>query len=208
MIVAGLTGSIGMGKSTIAAYLRSRGFPVLDADRLVHDLYAEEAAPLIEAAFPGTVREGAVDRAKLALCVLSRETALKKLEAIVHPLVRMRQWRFLEGEHDRGTDLAVLEVPLLFETAPRALFDAILLASAPVEMQRERILRRSGMTLEKFEALSTRQWPDARKRELADYVVDTSGKLGDNFPQIDAILKELLTRPALAYLRWADLYRR
>ncbi len=204
MIVAGLTGSIGMGKSTVATYLRQRGIAVLDSDRIVHDLYAGEAAPLIEAVFPGTTRDGIVDRGILAQKLIGSEVAFKKLEAIVHPLVRAAQWRFLLAEQDKGSDLAFLEIPLLFETGAHANFDAIIVASAPAEAQRERILARPGMTIEKLEAILSRQWPDAAKREKADYVVDTGVPLEDSYRQIDAILKEVLKKPPLAYQRWAD----
>jgi dephospho-CoA kinase len=206
MIVGGLTGSIGMGKSTVAAFLQARGVPVLDADKVVHELYAGEAVPLIEAVFPGTTADGAVDRAALAEKVLASEGALKKLEAIVHPLVRAAEWRFLLKQQDRGMDLSVLEIPLLFETASHALFDAIIVVSAPADVQRERILGRPGMTIEKFEAIVARQWPDAVKRGKADFVVDTGAPLEDTKRQIDAVLKEILKRPPLAFQRWADLH--
>jgi dephospho-CoA kinase len=195
-----------MGKSTIAAYLRKRGIAVLDSDRVVHELYAGEAAPLIEAVFPGTARDGVVDRTILAQRVVSSESAFKKLEAIIHPLVRAAQWSFLLAEQDKGSDLAVLEIPLLFETGAHGLFDAIIVASAPAEAQRERILARPGMTVEKLEAVLSRQWPDAAKREKADYVVDTGVPLEDTYGQIDAILREILKKPPLAYQRWADLH--
>jgi dephospho-CoA kinase len=206
MIVAGLTGSIGMGKSTAAGYMRSRGIPVLDADMVVRELYAGEAAPIIESVFPGTVRDGVVDRVALAEKVLASQNELKKLEAIIHPLVRAAEWRFLLTEQDKGVDLAILEIPLLFETASHTLFDAIIVVSAPPEAQRERILARPGMTLDKFQAVLARQWPDALKREKADYVVDTGVAPEDTFRQIDAILEEILKRPPLAYQRWADLH--
>lgn len=206
MIVAGLTGSIGMGKSTVAAYLREKGIAVLDADKIVHDLYAGEAAPLIEAVFPGTVKDGAVDRTALSGQVLASKDALKKLEAIIHPLVRAAEWRFLLGQQDRGSDLAVLEIPLLFETAAHTLFDAIIVVSAPAGTQRERLMGRPGMTVEKLEAIVARQWPDEIKREKADFVVDTGVPLEDTHRQIDAVLGEILKRPPLAYQRWADLH--
>ncbi|MFY9875698.1 MAG: dephospho-CoA kinase, partial [Rhodomicrobium sp.] len=164
MIVAGLTGSIGMGKSTVAAYLRDQGIPVLDADKIVHDLYAGEAAPLIEVVFPGTTRDGVVDRAALAVKVLASPKELKKLEAIIHPRVRAAEWGFLLDEHDKGSDLAVLEIPLLFETAPHALFDAVIVVSAPPGVQSARLMARPGMTDEKLDALIARQLPDADKR--------------------------------------------
>jgi dephospho-CoA kinase len=205
MIVAGLTGSIGMGKSTVAAYLRDQGIPVLDADKIVHDLYAGEAAPLIEVVFPGTTRDGVVDRAALATKVLASPNELKKLEAIIHPLVRAAEWGFLLNEHDKGSDLAVLEIPLLFETAPNALFDAVIVVSASPGVQRARLMARPGMTDEKLDALIARQLPDADKRAKADFVVDTGAPLEDTYRQIDAVLREILKRPPLAHQRWVDL---
>jgi dephospho-CoA kinase len=205
MIVAGLTGSIGMGKSTVAAYLRDQGIPVLDADKIVHDLYAGEAVPLIEAVFPGTSRDGVVDRAALAAKVVASPDELKKLEAIIHPRVRAAEWGFLLEEHDGGSDIAVLEIPLLFETAPRTLFDAIIVVSAPSGIQRARLMARPGITDEKLDALIARQLPDADKRAKADFVVDTGVPLEDTYRQIDAVLKEIMKRPPLAYQRWADL---
>jgi dephospho-CoA kinase len=206
MIVAGLTGSIGMGKSTVAAYLRDQGIPVLDADKIVHDLYAGEAAPLIEAVFPGTTKDGAVDRAALAAKVLASPTELKKLEAIIHPRVRAAEWGFLLDEQDKGSDLAVLEIPLLFETAAQHMFDAVVVVSAPHDVQRERLLARPGMTIEKLEAILARQWSDAAKRAHADFVVDTGVPLEDTYRQIDAVVSEILKKPPLAYQRWADLH--
>jgi dephospho-CoA kinase len=206
MIIAGLTGSIGMGKSTVAAYIRGRGIPVIDADKIVHNLYSGAAVPLIEAVFSGTTREGAVDRTALAEKVLESEAALKKLEAIVHPLVREAEWRLLLAYQDKGADLTVLEIPLLLETASHDLFDAIVVVSAPAGVQRERLMARPGMTVEKFEAIAARQWPDAIKREKADFVVDTGVPLEDTHRQIDAVLKEIMKKPPLAYRRWADLH--
>ena len=206
MIVAGLTGSIGMGKSTVAARLRELDYPVLDADAVVHALYCGKAVPLIEAVFPGATRGGVVDRMALGQQVLGSETALQKLEAIIHPLVRAAEWSFLLSEQDKGSDLAVLEIPLLFETAPHGLFDAVIVVSAPAGIQRERLLARPGMTLDKLEALLARQMRDADKRAKADFVVDTGVPLEDTYRQIDAVLKEILKRPPLAYQRWADLH--
>jgi dephospho-CoA kinase len=194
-----------MGKSTVAAYLRDQGIPVLDADKIVHDLYAGEAVPLIEAVFPGTSRDGVVDRAALAAKVVASPDELKKLEAIIHPRVRAAEWGFLLEEHDGGSDIAVLEIPLLFETAPRTLFDAIIVVSAPSGIQRARLMARPGMTDEKLDALIARQFPDADKRAKADFVVDTGVPLEDTYRQIDAVLKEIMKRPPLAYQRWADL---
>jgi dephospho-CoA kinase len=204
MIVAGLTGSMGMGKSTAAAYCRGKGIPVHDADQIVHDLYSGEAAPLIEAVFPGTVRHGAVDRGALAERVAGSPEALKKLEAIVHPLVRRAEWRFLLKEQDKGAELAILEIPLLFETGAEKLFDAVVVVSAPADAQRERLMQRPGMTEEKLQAILARQWPDVRKRQLADFIVDTGLPLEDTHRQIDAVIREILKRPPLAFQRWAN----
>ena len=205
MIVAGLTGSIGMGKSTVAAYLREKGIPVYDADKIVHDLYSGEAVPLIEAVFPGTARDGKIDREALSRAVLGSGNALKKLEAIVHPFVRRTEWRTLLKEQDKGADLAVIEVPLLFETKAEGFYDAVIVVSAPGHAQRGRLLERPGMTPEKVEAILARQWPDDLKRAKADFVVDTGAPLEDTHRQIDAVVEEILKRPPLAFQRWADL---
>jgi dephospho-CoA kinase len=205
MRVVGLTGSIGMGKSTVAAYLREKGVPVHDADQIVHDLYRGEAAPLIEAVFPGTAPGGVVDRVALSNAVLGSSEALKKLEAIVHPLVRSAEWKVLLKEQDKGAELAVLEIPLLYETGIQQLFDAVIVVSAPGHMQRERLLQRPGMTAEKLDAIISRQWPDAAKRERADFVVDTGVPHEDTRRQIDAVLEEIMKRPPLALQRWANL---
>jgi dephospho-CoA kinase len=196
---------MGMGKSTVAAYFRSKRIPVYDADRIVHDLYNGEAAPLIEAVFPGTVRNGAVDRGALAERVIGSPEALKQLEAIVHPLVRRAEWQFILKEQDKGAELAILEIPLLFETGAEKLFDAVIVVSAPADVQRERLLQRPGMTEEKLKAILARQWPDAKKRQLADFIVDTGQPVEDTYRQIDAVVKEILKRPPLAFQRWANL---
>ena len=206
MIVAGLTGSIGMGKSTVARYLRSKGIAVLDADQIVHELYTGEAVPLIEAAFPGTVKDGVIDRKALSAQALASEESLKKLEAIVHPLVRRAELRHLMAEQAKGVDLVVVEVPLLFETDAYPFFDAVIVVSAPPAAQHERVVSRSGMTDEKFHAILARQWPDAKKREMADFVVDTGVPHEGTYRQIDAAIEEIKKRPPQAYQRWADVY--
>jgi len=174
VIVLGLTGSIGMGKSATARMFSEAGVPVHDSDEAVHRLYAGRAAPLIEAAFPGVVVDGAVDRARLAARVLGDAAALKKVEAIVHPLVRADADAFVARHRAAGAPLVVLDIPLLFETGGRGRVDKVAVVSAPAEMQRERVLARPGMTPEKFEAILARQVPDAEKRRQADYVIDTS----------------------------------
>jgi dephospho-CoA kinase len=206
MIVAGLTGSIGMGKSTVARYLKSKGIAVLDADKIVHELYTGEAVPLVEAAFPGTVKNGVIDRKALSQQALASDAALKKLEAIVHPLVRRAELRHLMAEQHKGADLVVVEVPLLFETDAHPFFDAVIVVSAPPAVQHERVFSRPGMTDEKFHAMLARQWPDAKKREMADYVVDTSVPYEGTYRQIDAVIEEIKKREPHAYQRWADIY--
>lgn len=206
MIVAGLTGSIGMGKSTVARYLRGKGIPVLDADYFVHELYTGEAVPLIEAVFPGVTRGGLVDRQLLAQKVLASEAALKKLEALIHPLVRRTEWRHLLAEQDKGAELVIVEVPLLFETGASPLYDAVIVVSAPSHMQRQRIAERPGMTPEKIEAIIARQWPDALKRQHADFIVDTGVPLEETQRQADAVVEQIKKLKPLAYQRWADLY--
>jgi dephospho-CoA kinase len=174
MIVLGLTGSIGMGKSTTAAMFRDENIPVHDADQAVHRIYAGVAAPMIEEAFPGTVVDGTVDREKLAAKVLGNPEALRRLERIVHPLVRADADAFVENARKAGEPLVVLDIPLLFETGGRDRVDRILVVTAPPEIQRERVMARPGMTEQKFHSILARQVPDAEKRSLADHVIDTS----------------------------------
>lgn len=173
MIVLGLTGSIGMGKSTTARMFAEAGVPVHDSDETVHRLYAGAAAPLIEARFPGVTVDGTVDREKLAAAVLGRPEALRDLERIVHPLVRADADAFLARHREAGAPLVLLDIPLLFETGGEGRADRIVVVTAPEEVQRERVLSRPGMTEEKFAAILARQVPDAEKRALADYVIDT-----------------------------------
>ncbi len=169
-----LTGSLGMGKSATAKMFAEAGVPVHDADAVVHELYAGEAVPLIEAAFPGSTTAGAVDRQKLAAMVIGDKTALKRLEAIVHPLVGAARTRFLDAAEADNTPVVVLDIPLLFEIGGEARCNAIVVVSAPAEVQRTRAFERPGMTEEKFAALVAKQVPDAEKRRRADFIVDTS----------------------------------
>lgn len=201
MQILGLTGSIGMGKSTIAGMLQARGVPVFDADAEVHRLYAAEAVPLVEAAFPGTTAEGRVDRPRLAAALGEDAARFRVLEAIVHPLVRKAEQAFLERAHDDGATFAVLEIPLLLETGLDAAVDAVVVVSAPAEVQRERVLARPGMTMARLDALLARQLLDAEKRKRADFVVDTGGTLADSEAQVDAILSALKDCPAEAFER-------
>lgn len=188
MLVVGLTGSIAMGKSTAAAHLRSRGVPVFDADAAVHELYRAEAVPLIEADFPGTTNSEGVDRARLSESLRHDPSAFERLEAIVHPLVRAREVTFLKKAAADGAKVAVLDVPLLFETGLDAILDAVIVVSADAGAQRERALARPDMTPEKLEQILARQMPDEEKRARAHFVVDTNGPPGPSLHQLDAIL--------------------
>jgi len=195
MFVIGLTGSLGMGKSTAARFFAEQRVPVHDADAVVHQLYAGEAVPAIEAAFPGTTQGGKVDRNRLAALVLDDPAALKKLEAIVHPLVHAAERRLLAEAEAGGAKVAVLDIPLLFETGADKRVDAVVVVSAPAEVQQSRVLGRPGMTIEKLDAILGRQMPDAEKRRQADFVVDTSGSFDATRAQIRAILDAVTTMP-------------
>ncbi len=187
MFVIGLTGSIAMGKTTTARLFADEGVPVHDADAAVHKLYAGEAAGLIEAAFPGSTRNGTVDRVQLGKQVTGDPTALRRLEEIVHPLVRNAERKFLRDAEIAGAPVVVLDVPLLFETGGDGRVDATVVVSAPAEMQRERVLER-GVSLERLEALLGRQMPDAEKRRRADFVVDSAQGVGHARAQVRQIL--------------------
>jgi dephospho-CoA kinase len=204
MLIIGLTGSIGMGKSAAADHFRRRGIAVCDADAEVHKLYAGAAVPLIEEAFPGTTGAAGVDRAKLAAALLKDPTSFKRLEAIVHPLVREAERAFLAVEKARGARMAVLEIPLLLETGGERNVDAVVVVSAPPDVQRERVLRRPGMTAEKLTQILSRQMPDEEKRKRAHFVVDTGGTLDETYAQIDVVIEALKTHTPSAYDRaWA-----
>ncbi len=194
-MVIGLTGSIGMGKSTTARFFAEAGVPVHDADAAVHRLYGGEAVPLIEAAFPGVSTAAAIDRDKLAKRVLGDPEALKRLEGIIHPLVRREEERFLADARRAGAPVAVLDIPLLFETGADRRVDAIVVVTAPPDMQRARALRRAGMTEEKFHGLLAKQIPDADKRQRADFVVDTSQGFDFARWQVHAILRAASALP-------------
>lgn len=195
MFILGLTGSLGMGKSATARFFAEQGVPVHDADAVVHRLYEGEAAAAIEAAFPGTTAGGKVDRAKLAAAVLDDPAALRRLEQIVHPLVRAAQTRFLAQAQARGAEVAVLDIPLLFETAGDERVDAVVVVSAPPETQRQRVLERPGMTPEKLDALLGRQIADIEKRARADFIVDTSRGFDAARAQVREILRAVATMP-------------
>jgi dephospho-CoA kinase len=183
MIKLCLTGSIGMGKSVTAQMFRDEGVPVHDADAAVHALYAGHAAPLIEAAFPGTVSKGVVNRAILYEHVLDNPGAMKRLEAIIHPLVREEEEAFLRRAETDGANLVVLDIPLLFETGAGTRVDKILVVTADPDVQRDRVLVRPGMSEDKFRAILARQMPDAEKRRRADFVINSG--LGLDFARAE-----------------------
>jgi dephospho-CoA kinase len=193
--ILGLTGSIGMGKTTAAQHFRRMGVPVFDADRAVARLYSAEAAPLIEKAFPGTVRDGTVDRDLLATAVFAHRSAIRSLEAIVHPLVRSAERGFLREAAARGARLAVLDIPLLLETEGESRCDAVLVVSAPSALQRQRVLARPGMTEERLDAILQRQMPDEDKRRRAHFVIDTSHSHAMARRQVEAVIRALAGRP-------------
>ena len=195
MFILGLTGSLGMGKSTTAGFFAEAGVPVHDADAVVHRLYEGEAAAAIEAAFPGATAGGKVDRVKLAARVLDDPAALRRLEAIVHPLVREAETRFLSDARARGAKVVVLDIPLLLETAGHQRVDAVVVVSAPGDVQRQRVLERPGMTPEKLDALLARQMADSEKRRHADFVVDTSRGFEAARAQVKEILRAVATMP-------------
>jgi dephospho-CoA kinase len=196
MFIIGLTGSVGMGKSTTARLFAEQGVPVHDADAVVHRLYEGEAVAAIEAAFPGATTGGKVDRSRLAVLVLDDPSALKRLEVIVHPLVQAAEQELLARAQARGEKVAVLDIPLLFETGGDQRVDAVVVVSAPTEMQQARVLARPGMTWEKLEAILRKQMPDEEKRRRADFVVDTSRGIDDARDQVRAILDAVATMPS------------
>jgi len=192
MKILGLTGSVGMGKSTTAQMFVAEGVPMFDADAAVHRLYAGEAAPMIEREFLGTTKNGAVDREKLSAQVVGKPEALSRLEKLVHPLVGKLRGKFMEEAEQAGAKAVLLDIPLLFETGDPSKFHAVIVVSAPPEIQRERVLARPGMTPEKFEAILKRQMPDSEKRMRADFVINTGNGLESARNQVKAVLAEVL----------------
>jgi len=195
MLIIGLTGSIGMGKSTAAALFRAAGVPVHDADEAVHRLYRSEAAPLIEAAFPGTTATGVVDRAALGARVLGDPDAMRRLEAIIHPLVEADRRAFLARAAARGHGIVVFDVPLLFETGGERLCDLVVVVSAPADVQKARVMAREGMTEAKFLSMLARQMPDAEKRRRAHVVLQSGFGLESAARQIAALLRAVAGLP-------------
>jgi dephospho-CoA kinase len=195
MRVLGLTGSIGMGKSTTAKLFAEAGVPVYDADATVHMIYEGEAAPAIEAAFPGTTADGKVDRTKLSAQVVHDAAAMKRLEQVVHPMLRAYHQKFLEDAEHSGAPVAVVDVPLLFETGGEKRVDAVVVVTTDPDTQRQRILARDNMTDEKLDAILARQMPDSEKRKRADFLVDTSHGLDPVRVRIREILDEAVKMP-------------
>ncbi len=191
MLVLGLTGSIGMGKSTTAAMFRAEGVKVHDSDATVHALYLGPAVAAIEHAFPGTIRDGRVDRTRLAARVLDDPHALRRLEGIIHPLVTASREAFLAEAKRSGERLVVVDVPLLFETGLDHAVDAVVLVSAPESVQKERVGRRPGMTPEKLSAILAQQMPDAGKRRRSHFVIDTGRGLAAAERQVRSVLRAL-----------------
>jgi dephospho-CoA kinase len=190
-----LTGSLGMGKSTAAKFFAEEGVPVHDSDAVVHALYEGEAVAAIEAAFPGTTVDGKVDRSKLAAQVVNDKAALARLEAIVHPLVGQAREKFLADAETSGTPVVLLDIPLLFEIGNECNCDAVVVVSAPAEVQRARAFARPGMTEEKFAGLMAKQLPDAEKRRRADFIVDSSQGFDHAHAQVRDILRAIATMP-------------
>ena len=201
MLIIGLTGSIGMGKSTTAKMFREAGVPVYDADAAVADLYETGGAAVapLEAAFPGVTKDGAVDREALRQRVLGNDEAMSRLNAIVHPLVGADRVRFFKDAEAAGVDMVVLDIPLLYETGGDANMDAVVVVSAPPEQQRERVLARPGMTPDRLDAILSRQMHDAEKRARAHFVVDTGRGLEparEQVAEIIAVMRDPQRRPA------------
>ncbi|KRD60684.1 dephospho-CoA kinase [Ensifer sp. ENS10] len=194
MIVLGLTGSIAMGKSTTAQMFRDFGVPVNDADEVVHQLYRGEAVAAVEAAFPGTTKDGEIDRAELSRQLMEAPGRLSELEAIVHPLVRKKEQEFLAKYAATAAPFVVLDIPLLFETEAEKRVDRVVVVTCSAELQRERALKRPGMTEEKLAMILARQVPDSEKRKRADYIIDTSDSFDVTRGQVKAVVDELAAR--------------
>jgi dephospho-CoA kinase len=204
ILIIGLTGSIGMGKSTVAKHLGGLGLPVFDADAEVHKLYAGAAVAPIESAFPGVTKNGVIDRAVLSAHLMQDPKGFKRIEAIVHPLVQAAERSFLHAAATRGDQIAVLEIPLLFETGGDKKVDITLVVTTTSVIQRSRVLARPGMTEDKLADILARQLSDIEKRQRADYVVDTSGTIPETHSRVNKIIQELKAKSGTAFTRhWA-----
>lgn len=191
MIVLGLTGSIGTGKSTTAAMFRDLDIPVHDADATVHDLYRGEAVLPVATRFPGALKDGVIDRKALSALLAEAPDGFRDLEAIIHPLVRAREAAFLAREREKGAPLVVLDIPLLYETGGEARVDKVVVVTCDPQTQRARVLSRPGMTEEKFQLILSRQMPDAEKRRRADFIIDTGRGLEAARKQVEEVIAEL-----------------
>ncbi|WEX77410.1 dephospho-CoA kinase [Sinorhizobium numidicum] len=191
MIIVGLTGSIGMGKSTAAQMFRELGVPVNDADQVVHDLYRGEAVAPVESAFPGVAKKGVIDRAELSRQLVGAPDRLAELERIVHPLVRAKEKEFIARHKRAGAPFVLLDIPLLFETKAETRLDRVVVVTCDPERQKERVMKRQGMTAEKFAMILARQVPDSEKRARADYIIDTSNSFDETRQQVRAIVDRL-----------------
>ena len=195
MIVLGLTGSIGMGKSTTAQFFRDAGIPVHDADAVVHHLYETDAVAPVGALFPDVVDDGKIDRRRLGTYVLDTKNAenMKKLEAIIHPMVRDAEIVFRKKSEDAGAKLAILDIPLLFETGRDQAMDGVIVVTAPEDVQKKRVLARPDMSETKFQSILARQTPDLEKRERADFVIDTSKGLESAKQAVAQIIEKIVS---------------
>lgn len=194
MIVLGLTGSIGTGKSTTAAMFRDLGVPVHDADATVHDLYRAEAVAPVAALFPEALEDGVIDRKALSAVLARSPERFGELEAVIHPLVRARETAFLDAERPNGAPLVLLDIPLLYETGGEKRVDKVVVVTCDPQTQRERVLARPGMTEEKFQLILSRQMPDAEKRRRADFIIDTGRGLEAAREQVEEIIARLTER--------------
>ena len=196
MLIVGLTGSIGMGKSETAKMFVRHGVPVCDSDALVHQLYDRGGAAVqpVSEAFPEALVDGRIDRERLSKSVIGKPEAIRKLETIVHPLVALAQWKFLNDNAERGTSMVVLDIPLLLESKGPKRVDVVVVVSAPADMQRTRVLARPGMTAEKLDIILQKQMPDEEKRARADYIIDTSQGLDHAEAQVVRLIETLRGR--------------
>lgn len=211
MLIIGLTGSIAMGKSTVAGLFAKHGTPVISADDIVHDLYQKSAAPLVEQAFPGSTvtdsNSGArhVDRAALSDILSKEPRGFARLEALIHPLVRRQEWAFIQSHNQTGSPFVIIEIPLLFETGADRQMDRVVIASAPDDIQRQRALARPGMTEDKFKLLLSRQMPNDQKRQKADYIINTGCDIKETEKEVISLITELTTlsqQPSTAFSLW------
>lgn len=191
MIIIGLTGSIGMGKTTTAKMFADEGIPVQDADKVVHDLYCGKAVAVIEAAFPNTIKDNKVDRVALGKIVVGKPDAMKKLETLIHPLVKQERDVFLKTAQENEIKIVLLDIPLLFETGMDKLCDTVIVVTATPEEQKNRVLARDSMSESKFKKILASQMPDVNKRELADYIIDTSKGIKETKLQVLRIIEKI-----------------